>query len=276
MAELGWTPITLPSLGRLYVNQAGEALLPDGQVQIRQMTTKERSILEESGVSGPERVNMLIERCSKLPQGITHEELLASDRLAILLALRALTFGGMYNFNWSCQSCGAGNKSKIDIMEELNEDTPDKIARKLLDAGRIEHEDDFEMKEPFSLQLHDAKTADGQSIKVGLRLLRGKDETRVARHMKRAQAKNAPGVDSTLNYRLSLQIVTINGEVPPGRVKEELIDTLSYRDSVLIDNFLTERETGIDMGVYLECSKCGAGNEMNLPMTAEFFRPTDL
>lgn len=268
--------MTLPSHGALYVSDEGEALIPDGEVHIRRMTTKERSILEESGVSGPERASRIIERCSKLPKGIKHEDLLASDRLAILLALRTLSLGGKYKFQWSCPSCGASNHSMVDILEELNEDTPSRIGQKLFDAGKIEHVDDFTMQEPFEIELMDSKTAEGEPIKIGLRMLRGKDEARLAKHMKRNQARETTGADATLSYRLNLQIVTINGERAEGRVKQELIDSLSYRDSVRIDNFLTERETGIDMGVYLECSRCGAGNDTSLPMTAEFFRPTDL
>ncbi len=272
MTELGWTTMTLPSQGSLYVDSEGVSLVPDGTVQIKPMSTRERATLEESGVSGPERVGVLIDRCCKLPKGMKHEDLLASDGLAILLALRALTFGAEYKFKWQCE-CGAQNKADINLIEELNEDTPERIAEKLLDKGRIEDLNDYECKEPYEIELKDSKTKDGDPIKVGLRMIRRRDETRIAKQMKRAKSNER---ESVLAYRLGLQIVTMNGETLQGRIKADLIDSLSYKDSLRIDQFISEHETGVDMNIFLECPKCGNEDERNLPMTAEFFRPTDL
>lgn len=276
MAEIGWTPMSLPSRGALYRTSEGAELIPDGVVNIRKLTVKEESILIEQGAGGAERIGILLRQCCQLPEafvkaGLKHEDLLITDRFSVLLALRTLTMGSEYTFNWKCSNCNAQNKSKIDIVKELNEDTPERIADTLCSKGRIDEAGvkSFVLQEPIALELPDAK------VTVKLRFLRGVDEEKMTRYAKRMQSQNNP-LDSLLMFRLSLQIVAVNDEKLSGRQLDEFIRTLTMRDSRFIDVRLSEQEPGIDMTVFLDCRSCGTTNEMGLPMTAEFFRPTDV
>jgi hypothetical protein len=275
MSELGYTSLTLPSQGVLYLDAEGAALIPDGIVSIRKMTTREESILLEQGTQVSDRISQIIKQCCKLPDkavqgGLQHDDLLVSDRLAILIGLRIVTFDGRYTFQWQCDQCRAPNKAKMDLVEALDEITPKKVVERLVKKGKVTEDDAaaFVLTEPVKVKLTDAKK------EVGLRFLRGKDEEKLTRFARKARSGNSPDTD-VLSYRLGLQIDTVDGVKLTGSVRDEFLRSLTMRDTREIDIALDAYETGIDTTVYLDCNACGASNEKALPMTAEFFRPTE-
>lgn len=276
MSEVGYTPLILPSQGVLYTDSEGASLVPDGRVHVRQLSVRENSILYETGVQVNERVNQIIKLACKLPDsaiqgGMQHEDLLVTDRLAILIGLRLVTFDGKYSFKWKCDECGASNTEHTDLRESLNEITPEKIAERLLRAGEITEDEAkaFILAEPIKVKLRDA------GREVGIRFLRGKDEEALTRFTRKAKSsKNV--ADDPLVYRLGLQIATLDGEKLGGRQKDEFIRSLTMRDIREIEIASEKYETGIDMGLLVDCRSCGATNQKDLPITAEFFRPTEL
>jgi len=276
MTEVGYTPINLPSQGVLYTDSEGASLVPEGMVHVRQLTVRENSILYETGVQINERVNQIIKLACKLPDtavqgGLTHDDLLVTDRLAILISLRLVTFDGKYSFKWKCDECGASNTENTDIKESLNEITPEKIAEKQLRDGLITEDEakSFVLAEPIKVTLRDA----GKT--VGVRFMRGKDEEQQIKFARKARAsKNT--ADDPLVFRLGLQIVQLEGEKLSGREKDAFIRSLTMRDIREIEIAIEKHETGIDMGMMVDCRACGATNEKDLPINAEFFRPTEL
>ena len=275
MSELGYIPMTLPSLGILYLDAEGAALVPGGIVPVRKMTTRENSLLYESGVQVTERINQIIRQSCKLPEkaiqgGFQHDDLLVTDRLAILISLRIVTFTGKYTFEWQCDQCRAKNKSHIDIVEDLDEITPEKVVERLVRKGKMSDEDAkaFVLAEPVNVRLTDA------NCEVGLRFMRGKDEEKMARVARKARASDAPG-DDLLIYRLGLQLVTVDGARMSGKDRDGFLRNLTMRDVREMEIALEQFETGIDMTVPLDCRACGAANEKDMPFTAEFFRPSE-
>lgn len=246
-AELGYTPVNLPSRGVLYEGQ-----IPDGVVQVRKLKTGEEAILLKQGGSPLDRMNVIIEQCVKLPNGFEHQNLLIVDRMALLLSLRLVTFGARYDVSYKCPSCNNLAKVEMDLMEDLDENAADDS-----------------LSEPQHVKLPDSGNM------VGLRFLRGVDEDRITKRAKRTMMKsNDPG-DPSYQHRLALQIVSIDekeGMTLPER--EAFVRGITAKDALAIRTKIDDSEPGIDLQVVLECNHCGTPTEMTLPFTGEFFRPS--
>lgn len=243
MAELGWTDYTLPSRGVLY-----EDRLPGGKVQVRQMSGKQQALLLTQGGGTIGKIDAIIDTCCKLPAGITHKELLLTDRFAILLMLRTKSFGPEYSFKWRCR-CTAWQQATVNVVEEMNEKagTPD-------------------LKEPIEITLSDCT--------VQARFLRGVDEETVMRNSKRMQMQSQDNQDPSYLHRLAMQLVSRDGEEFKNQIERlRFVENISASDLLALEDAVTEAETGIDTRLYLDCATCGTTNELGMPLTAEFFRP---
>lgn len=279
MAELNWQPMDLPSQGVLYLDpETRESLLPNGKVELRKMTAQEESILLSQGTQGLDRIAKIVTNCVRVPtfaqnekSALTPDDFLLTDRMAILLALRALTFQTThYTFTFRCQFCNQTAKASEDLAD-LPERNPETIAYKMLEEGKIDALEDFKLAEPITVHLSDA----GKDVDV--RFLRGHDEAKIAKRSKRTRMASNDLGDQSYIYRLALQIVAVDGDDgwPPAK-KEAFVRQLSSGDTARMRIAVDDVEPGLDMTVYPTCAACGADNELSLPFTAEFFRPTSL
>ncbi|KKM57688.1 hypothetical protein LCGC14_1550460 [marine sediment metagenome] len=264
-AELGFTTVNLPSRGVLYDDK-----IPDGQVGVRKIMGSEEALLLAQGSQGLERMEITLKKCVRLPNDFKHSDLLMTDRMACMLAMRTITFGPRYQFDYKCRYCGQQQQAEISILEDLDEATPDSLALKMAEKG-IE---DWTLEEPVHLDLPDAKKH------ITLRFLRGYDEQKIVRRTKRLLLQSVDPGDPSYLFRFALQIVSIDEEEldsKAGLSKRELfVRKLTATDTAAIRIAVDEVEPGIDLTVYPECRGCGAANSMPMPFTAEFFRPTRL
>lgn len=267
MAELGYTKVQLPSRGVLY-----DGKVPDGEIGVRKLSSTEEELLLSSGTRGTERMDQILKACLQLPGGenaLPHEELLMSDRMAALLALRTITFGPHYEFNYKCNFCGQMQKAEVNILEDLEESTPDIIQMRMREK---EGRDDFQITEPFEVILPD------NGAVLMMRFLRGKDEKRLTAKTKRTMMQSVDRGDRSYLFRFALQIVTINGEDVPIAKKEVFVRSpdVTAKDTAAMRIAVDDREPKIDLRVYPDCRSCGATNEMAMPFTGEFFQPSKL
>lgn len=238
--------ITLPSRGILY-----EGNLPGGTVELRPLTTAEEAILYNAASQGVEKIDQIIKACYRSSDNVDPDDLLITDRFFILLNLRTRAFGARYEFPLKCQFCPQQFKKALNLAEELEiqelpEDTVEPIMTKLPNCGDM----------------------------VGLRLLRGKDERAIARHTKRMRMKSADPSDPSFLYRMARMLVTVEGSEISLMDAEKYVRRLEMGDSVHIQNCVDKAEAGVDMSVFATCPSCGSENELQLPFTAEFFRPS--
>jgi hypothetical protein len=240
----------LPSRGLLY-----DGRLPDGMVGIRKMTVREEGILANQGLTGPARIAQVVKACTQLPAGFEAEDLLVSDRHAILLALRIHTLGSSYSFGWQCGECRTSNRGKIDLIQDLDE--------------RIAPDD---LVEPLLVELRDVAK---ETVIVGLRFLRGRDEEKVAKKSARVKMQGPPDPsDPGYIHTLALHITHVGDGKMGIEEAQEFVRGLTMADSTRIRRALEKAETGIDTRQFLTCSKCGHESYEALPMDLEFFRPT--
>lgn len=271
MADLGWVEAKLPSRGLLNPHpETGEPLIEGGVVEIRKLKTKEESILMSQGAEGLERFDIILKQCTRIPNGVKPLDLLITDRMALILALRTHTFGPHYKFPFKCQYCNQMSNHKMNIVEELEEKAPDLIAERLYADGKIDSVDDYMLEEPFSVELTDCEKT------VELRFLRGHDEKNIAARSKRMMMQSNDPTDPSYIYRIALQIVTVDGEKRQLPELERFVREMDGGDGARMRIRMDALEPGIDIRIYPTCRHCGATNEMGMPFSAEFFRPSSI
>lgn len=237
--------VDLPSRGIVY-----DGKLPEGKLQLRPMTTAEEAILYNAAGSGTDKIAQIINSCV-LTKGMETDDLLLTDRLYILIMLRTRSYGGDYEFPIRCASCGAQTKTRINIAQDLE------IVQ--MSDGVIE---------PFEVTLPTSKK------RVLMRFLRGKDESRIAKYSKRIRLQSSDPGDPSHIYRLALQITAIDGQEVKIIDAENFVRDLDISDSNEMRLATDELEKGVDTRVYPECRACGYINEMEMPFSVEFFRPS--
>ena len=236
--------VHLPSEGRLY-----EGKIPDGIIEARPMTTAEEAILYSAAGDGISKIDNIINACV-ITRDPDPKDLLLIDRFYILLMLRTRSFGGRYDFPVRCQGCQVQFKANVDLAEDLEV-----------------HPMAEDVIEPFEATL----PINGDTLQM--RFLRGRDEARIARQAKRVRMQSSDPADPSYLYRLALQIVGINGKDVQIVEAERYVRQLDVGDSAEMRQKTDELEGGADTRIYIDCTSCGYINEMELPFTAEFFRP---
>jgi len=233
--------VTLPSKGKFYGNA-----LPAGKIWIRPITVSEEKLFA-SNSNAAEVADRVLARCIE-SECVPLKDMLLTDKYYLLLTLRSLSYGSEYPHKIKC-SCGKEYVHKMTV--------PDGLMLKMAT------EDDVE---PFEVDLLMAKK------KVALRFLRGKDEDLVDQFVAQLQSANVNDGDPSYAYRMSLHVVTIDGEVPSSVERLRFIETLHGRDSQTIRRAIVTRETGVDLTLKATCPFCQAEFETLLTLTREFFR----
>lgn len=243
---IAYTSFTLPSRGMLYDGQ-----IPDGKVELRKLTVGEEIIIQSNSV-GLDLIGKLIDSCVKLPPGFDSQQLLVGDRLALLIAMRVHTFGAKYSYSYECAHCNAKNKATVNLDTDIKprEIKPDQT-------------------EPINVDLPDA------GMKVGLRFLRGVDEVTISRVAKRVTLQSNDANDPSLLIRMALQLVEVDGEkIKTPNEREEFVKYLAMPDATKWRDAVDAVEPGVDLSITAECTACGRVNDMILPFSADFFRPS--
>lgn len=288
--EHGWVTMTLPSRGEFYTPKVlraigwmkpdadpgvgeDDSLVPGGQMQVRTLGFKEETVLNTQGMGALDRLNRIITTASKTPTvgraSLPHGQLLVTDRLAILLTMRVLTFGRKYAFTYSC-ACKALNKKELDIQTDLDETTPETVRDQML-LAHVDSEAIGEpppLTEPFDCFLPVVKKT------VQLRFLRGDDEAEIFKAANKKRMQSSDPDDPSHGIRLAKQIVSVEGEKLTPVKTELFVRMLKMEDTAAIRIETDRRETGVDVEVTPTCSNCGRVNEMTMPFDVEFFRPS--
>lgn len=247
--QIGWVSLPLPSRGLLYGGK-----MPGGLVQQRKMMSGEMARLQTQGGNVLEKIEAIVNACTRLPDGINAKELLLTDSFFLMLALRTRTFGPEYKFTFRCQFCGAIEKAEVNVVEDLDEKVGDE-----------------DLVEPLEVPLPDAGCV------VSGRFLRMSDQDLITKYTKRVRLTSTDHTDPAYQYRLALTLVALDGEPFSDLLKkQDFVKGLTASDCLKYERTLIKRESGVDIRIHPECGTCGASNEMALPFDAEFFRPTSL
>jgi hypothetical protein len=241
--------VELPSQGKFYPQ--GHPLHGQESIEIRQMTAKEEDMLTsrtllKKGVALDRVIASLI-----VNKGIDPDSLLVGDRNAIIIATRVSGYGNVYETKVTCPSCGTNQEYSFDLNHASVYDGAD--AR---DLGVRSNEDGT-----FNI------TLPRTNIDVQFRLLNGRDEKSFMNGM---QADKKSKSEKNITRQLATIVVSLNGDSSV-QAKQYFIDNVPSIDSRQLRLAYRLAAPNIDLTQHFECSECSHEQEMEVPLSADFF-----
>ena len=240
--------VELPSRGEFY--HESHPLHGQETVEIKYMTAKEEDILSSSAlIKKGLAIDRLLE--SIIIPNVDPGELLVGDRNAIMIAARISSYGREYNAATACPSCDTKIPHLFDLKESsLNENC---FEQDFL----VENEVSFnEEDKTFSVLLPTS------NVEVSIRMLNGKDEKELV----------DINEDKAITSILSAFIASVSGESGSKEV-QFFIENMPAADSKFLRGLFTLLAPSISLKQDFICEACFFTQEMEVPLTAEFFWP---
>lgn len=227
-----------------------------GEVRIRPFVLGDQKELVSSGKSGEDFqvYNKLLSRLITSPKDLDLTDLLMSDVVALMFAVRVKSFGPMLKMPLECEECNQNSVVDVDLTQVLcknHEEIPGFAA----DGLEVE--------------------LSGKTYVVHLPRL--KDERTASTLIKDLKAKGQtqdPDVDR-MYIRRAVLIDSIDGETPTQMSKYEHLLEMSIQDYEDLRDFIKDHDTGLMLEDFRTvCPKCSAPNDLPLYITPDFFRPS--
>jgi len=242
--------VELPSKGLYY--KEGHPLQGKESVEIRFMTAKDEDILtSKSLLKQGIAIDRLIENVI-LDKRIKAKDLLPGDRNAVLVASRISGFGSDYSTNITCPACATTSKFTFDLENVKPKEKPDyqELDITLTDSGTF------------------LTTLPRTKVEVEIKILDAKEESNLLASIDKQEKSGLPASSNT-SY-LSAIICSINGEANRITINR-FIDNMPSLDSRHIRSVHSAVTPNIDMKHHFGCPKCGHEQEVDIPITVDFF-----
>jgi len=245
--------VELPSQGKFYPE--GHPLCGEDSIEVRQMTAKEEDILTsrtllKKGVALDRVLSNVI-----ADKRISTDDLLVGDRNAIIIAARVSGYGNDYDTSVACPNCLTVQKYRFD-----------------LNHANIYHgapEEGLEVVDnqngTFATQL--PKT----QLSVTFCLLTGKSEKSFLAGVE-ADRKNKNQHERAVTRHLRSTLVSVNGNSTPEAINYT-IENIPSMDARHIRLAYKQVAPDIDLTQHFACENCDHEEQMEVPLTADFFWP---
>lgn len=242
--------VDLPSKGKFYSKNS--SMFEKESVEIKFPTAKEEDILVNKSYIKKGNVLDKFLASIVIDKKINIDDILISDKNALLLAARILGYGEIYKPSIICPECEA----KETFSFNLN--NCNVIESEELDWVTITEDKTFIFTSPIT------------NLKIEVRLLDGHDEKFVAKEKER---KNKLGIaeSSSTDFIRSI-LVSLNGNRDP-KILTIYANNMLAKESKFIRETYTKLVPKINMEQEFVCSKCSYEGRMEVPITAEFFWP---
>jgi len=246
--------VELPSEGKFYFE--GHPLCGHDSIEIRQMTAKEEDILTsrtllKKGVALDRVLQNLIK-----DKRIKADSLLVGDRNAIIIAARISGYGNEYNTSVTCPSCEESQRYVFDLNDTNVYRGEDRDELDVTSNG----DGTFKVKLP--------KTR----VEVDFRLLTGSDEKGMTSSMNNNRKRKTKTYEKNVTRQLSSIVIAVNGD-DSLEARQYLIDNIPSMDSRHLRLAYRLSTPNIDLTQNFECSECDYEQDMEVPLTADFFWP---
>ena len=243
--------VDLPTKGRYYPE--GHPLQGAEQVEIRYMTAKDEDILTSKTLL---QKGVAIERFLQsviVDKRIKVGDLYIGDKNAILIAARITGYGEDYDINVNCPSCGASSKSTFDLstLEAYYGDNLD-------ENMQATDNNTFLISLPVS------------KANLEVRLMTSKDEDYLISLAETKRKKKLP--ETNLTDQLTRMMVSVNGDASTSTIAK-FIASMPARDSRYLRQNYFKIVPDINMMHEFTCNSCYYSQELEVPLTAEFFWP---
>ena len=243
--------VELPSQGKYYPE--GHPLCGESSIEIKQMTAKEEDMLTsrtllKKGVALDRVIGSLI-----VNKGIDPDSLFVGDRNAIIVATRVSGYGNDYTTKVICPQCSTNQSYSFD----LNSAT--------VYSGDDENTMDITNNSNGTFDVTLPRT----NVVVTFGLLRGYDEKTISSgaEMDKKQRK-----DRGITRQLSSLIVAVNGDDNIDSINY-LVQNMPSTDSRHLRLAYRACAPNVDLTQHFECSDCDYEQDMEVPLSADFFWP---
>ena len=231
------TEVKLPSRGLIGYPE---------KVLIRPITGREEKIIASAGGENVEgAINRVLNRCIK--EGAKAEELTEGDKSFLLVWLRVNSYFPDYAVEIDCPSCGKVFKKFIDLRE--------------LPVKHIKAE-----KLPLEVEVNGKK--------VALSPLTSKEVEEIRKYREQLAAQGR-SLEDLYPVRYAYMIKRINGNEVSISEKIDFIEGLVGRELAKLRKAEKLLDHGVDFRQELKCPLCGKSFTANIPITLEFFLPTE-
>ena len=241
--------VELPSRGKLYGE--GHPLCGQETIEIRHMTAKEEDILTSRALL---KKGLALERLISniiVDKSIDPSTLLVGDRNAIIIAARISGYGNEYETKINCPSCKTTQEYKFDLHDASIYE-----GSEVLDA--------YDKNCTFDIELPRTKAI------VTFKLLTGKEEKLMVNAMEHARKHKVE--EKNVTHQLNQLVVAVNGDTS-AQTKNYLIQNIPSMDSRHIRTSYDIACPNVDLTQVFECSECDYTQDMEVPLTADFFWP---
>jgi hypothetical protein len=249
------TFVDLPSKGNYY--PPGHALHKQDTIEIKHMTAKEEDILTsrsllKKGVALDRVIQNLV-----IDNSINTEHLLIGDRNAIIIAARIAAYGADYETNINCPACGTSQNYCFDLIDANTTESEISDTMGVADNGN----GTFNVTLPVT------------EIPVTFRLLTGADEKTLIGNTKKNNKKTANrGLENNITNYLKAILIAVDGNTTQ-QAKNYLIDNLPSMDSRHLRLAHRMATPNVELSETFACSECDFEQEMEVPLTSDFFWP---
>tara|TARA_R100000008_G_C3586035_1_gene172368 strand:+ start:3027 stop:3908 length:882 start_codon:yes stop_codon:yes gene_type:complete len=247
--------VELPSRGIFYPEN--HPLYKQETIEIKHMTAKEEDILTSRALL---KKGIAIDRLLQsiiINKNIRPHEMLVGDKNAVMIAARISGYGPDYNTRITCPNCSTVNEPEIDLLEVQS-------AKLGITSDGIEGVEGPTEVGTFLITLPITKAT------VEVKLMSGADEKKFSERVQ-SRKKNRQA-EAMLTDQFKTFIVSINGN----RVAHKLftaIDNLPVRDSRFLRSTYNQLSPSVDLRHDFTCESCGYEQEVEVPITAQFFWP---
>ena len=247
------TFVELPSRGKYYVET--HPLHNADTIEIKHMTAKEEDILTsrallKKGVALDRVIQNLI-----VDKSINADYLLTGDRNAIVIAARIAAYGAEYETKVACPACDATQEYSFNLIEAKSHEGEASDNLEVVDHG----DGTFEVELPMT------------KVNVTFKLLTGMDEKRVIEYATSRKGKTK-GVENNVTTQLASIIVAVNGD-SSGAARKYLIENMPSMDSRHLRFAHRVATPNVELAETFTCAECDFTQEMEVPLTADFFWP---
>jgi len=243
--------VRLPSKGKIYPQDSSLYLAEE--VEVKQMTASEEDILtSRSLIRSGKAVDMVVGSCL-VDKTIIVDNLLTGDKNAILMALRVNAYGTDYKLDVTCPTCSEETKDHSFDLSSLE--------MKTLDIKPLE-----EGTNKFNYKTESGTELEFQFFTNGL----VKQVTEEQSSIKRVSGQ---AVDKNITASLKAYIISVDGNKNKADINR-YVDVMPARDSRTLRRFIDDNEPDLTMEQEFDCPHCGNTNEVDVPISAEFFWPS--
>jgi len=187
---------------------------------------------------------------------IKADSLLVGDRNAIIIAARISGYGNEYNTSVTCPSCEESQRYVFDLNDTNVYRGEDRDELDVTSNG----DGTFKVKLP--------KTR----VEVDFRLLTGSDEKGMTSSMNNNRKRKTKTYEKNVTRQLSSIVIAVNGD-DSLEARQYLIDNIPSMDSRHLRLAYRLSTPNIDLTQNFECSECDYEQDMEVPLTADFFWP---